>query len=54
MWRGYNKNVIYWAFYCMNDGKDVGGGNPQVIKCLCCCISPMQTPNPSTKTGKVL
>jgi hypothetical protein len=31
IWRGHNKNAICWAFYCVNDGKDVDEGSPQVM-----------------------
>lgn len=22
IWKKHNTNVLYWAFYCVNDGKD--------------------------------
>ncbi len=25
-------NAICWAFYCVNDGKDLDGGSPQIFK----------------------
>jgi len=24
-WKVHNKNTLCWAFYCVNDGKDVDG-----------------------------
>ncbi len=31
IWRGHNKNSLCWAFYCVNDGKEVEVGSHQVI-----------------------
>jgi hypothetical protein len=28
------KNALYWAFYCVNDVKDVEGGSLQIMKCI--------------------
>ncbi len=24
-WKGHNRNTLCWAFYCVNDGKDIDG-----------------------------
>jgi hypothetical protein len=34
IWMGYNKNALCWAFYCVNDLKDVEGESFQIMKCI--------------------
>jgi hypothetical protein len=36
-WRRDNKNALCWAFYYVNDGKDVEGGlNLLIMRCKSC------------------
>ncbi len=35
-WRGHNRNSLRWAFYCVNDGKEVEVASHQVMKCILC------------------
>jgi hypothetical protein len=35
-WRGHNKNSLCWAFYCVDDGKEVEVASHQVMRCILC------------------
>jgi hypothetical protein len=35
-WRGHNKNSLCWAFYRMNDGKEVEVASHQIMRCILC------------------
>jgi hypothetical protein len=35
-WRGNNRNALCWAFYCVNDNKEVNVTTPQTIHCIFC------------------
>ncbi len=45
----HNMNAICWVFYCMNDGKDVDGGSPQIMSCMYFYNNHVHAPIPSTK-----
>jgi len=34
--KGRNKNSLCWAFYYVNDGKEVEVASHQVMKCILC------------------
>jgi hypothetical protein len=36
IWKGYNRNAICWAFYFVNENKDVDPKNLPVKSCLFC------------------
>jgi hypothetical protein len=53
-WRGHNKNSLCWAFYCVNDGKEVEVASHQVMRCILCYDSAINIPNARTKERKGL
>jgi hypothetical protein len=53
IWMGYNKNALCWAFYCVNDLKNVEGGSLQIMKCIICHCHHVNNFNPSTKDKNV-
>jgi hypothetical protein len=50
--RGQNRNAICWAFYCVNDDKEIDLGNLQVMRCLFCYDSHMHVFNLDIKERK--
>jgi hypothetical protein len=40
-WRGNSRNVLCWAFYCVNDNKEVNVTTPQIIHYIFCHSSPI-------------
>jgi hypothetical protein len=52
IWKGHNRNLICWAFYCVNDDRKIDLGNPQAMRCLFCYNSCMRAFNPNTKNKK--
>ncbi len=53
-WRGHNINSLCWAFYCVNDGKEVEFASHQVMKCILCYNSAINIPNVRIKKRKGL
>jgi hypothetical protein len=53
-WRGCNKNSLCWAFYCVNDWKEVEVASYQVMKCILCHDNEVNIPNARTKERKGL
>jgi hypothetical protein len=49
IWKWHNRNVLHWAFYCVNDGKDVEWGSLQIMRCIHCYISLVNNINPNIK-----
>jgi hypothetical protein len=49
--RGHNINSLCWAFYCVNDGKEVEFASHQVMRCIL-CYSAIDIPNARTKKKK--
>jgi hypothetical protein len=47
--RGQNMNAISWAFYCVNDDKEIDLGNLQVMRCLFCYDCHVHALNPNIK-----
>jgi hypothetical protein len=54
LWRGYNGNSLCWAFYCVNDGKEVKATSHQVMRCILCYDSVVNILNVRTKKRKWL
>jgi hypothetical protein len=52
--KGHNKNSLCWAFYCVNDWKEVEVASHQVMKCILCHDSEVNIPNARTKERKGL
>jgi hypothetical protein len=48
-WRGHNRNSLCWAFYCVNDGKEVEVAAHQVMRCILCYDNVVNIPNARTK-----
>ncbi len=48
-WRRHSRNVICWAFYYVNDDKEVDLLNLQVMRCVLCYNNPMYALYPNTK-----
>jgi hypothetical protein len=48
----HNISTNCWVFYCLNDGKDVDGGSPQIMRCMYFYTNHVHAPIPSTKKGK--
>ncbi len=34
MWKDHNRNALFWSFYYVDDGKDVKGKSPQIMRCI--------------------
>ncbi len=34
MWRDHNRNALCWSFQYVDDGKDVEGKSPQIMRCI--------------------
>jgi hypothetical protein len=51
-WRRHNKNSLCWAFYCVNDGKEVEATPHQVMRYILCHDSVVNIPNAKTKERK--
>ncbi len=52
--RSDNINALCWAFYCVNDGKEVEGTSHQLMRCIMCCVDPVNVLNPRVKERKGL
>ena len=53
-WKRHNRNAICWAFYYVNDNKEVDPRNfDQVMRCLFCYTSFVHASNPKTIERKV-
>jgi hypothetical protein len=48
-WRGYNNKKLCWAFYCVNDGKEIETTSHQVMRYMILCYSVINIPNARTK-----
>ncbi len=53
-WRGYNKNSLCQAFYCVNDGGKVEVASHHVMRCILCYDTIINISNPRTKERKGL
>jgi len=53
-WRRNNTNLLCWAFYCVNDGKEVEIASHQVTRCILCYDNVVNILNVRTKERKGL
>ncbi len=54
IWKGHNKKKLGWAFYCVNDGKEVEITSHQLMKSILCYHNVVNIPNLRTKERKGL
>jgi len=40
-WKGNNRNALCWAFYCVNDNKEVNVTTFQTMHCILCHNNPI-------------
>ncbi len=48
-WKGHNRIFLFWAFYCVNDGKEVEATSHKVMRCILCYDNVVNIPNPRTE-----
>jgi hypothetical protein len=53
-WRRNSRNALCWAFYCVNDNKEVNAIAPQTMWCILCHNNPISNVNPKTQARKGL
>ncbi len=53
-WKGNNINVLCWAFYCMNDNKEVNVIVFQIVHYILCHNNPILNVYPKTQARKWL
>jgi len=53
-WRGNSISTLCWAFYCVNDNKEVNAMASQTMWCILCHNNPILNVNPKTQTRKGL
>jgi hypothetical protein len=53
-WRRNNRNALCWAFYCVNDNKEVNVIVFPAIRCILCHNNPILNVNPITQARKRL
>ncbi len=51
-WRGNTRNALCWAFYCVNDNKEVNATTSQTMQCIICHNNPILNENPKHKLAK--
>jgi hypothetical protein len=51
-WKGNNINVLCWAFYCMNDNKEVNVIVFQIVHYILCHNNPILNVYPKTQARK--
>jgi hypothetical protein len=51
-WRGNNINALCWAFYCVNDNKEINVTTLQTMCCIFCHNNPILNVNPKTQARK--
>jgi hypothetical protein len=49
-WRGNNRNKSCWAFYYVNDNKEVNATTPQTMWCIICHNNSILNANPETQS----
>ncbi len=54
IWRGHNIIFLCWAFYYVNDGKEVEVWSRQVMRCIMCYDNVVNITNPITRKRKGL
>ncbi len=53
-WKRNNKNALCWAFYCVNDNKEVNIRIHQIMHCIICHNNSILNVNPKTQVRKGL
>jgi hypothetical protein len=53
-WRGNSINALCWAFYSVNDNKEVDVIAPQTMRCILCHNNPILNVNPKMQVRKRL
>jgi hypothetical protein len=53
-WRRNSRNALCWAFYCVNDNKEVNVIIPQTMRCILCHNNPILNVNPKMQARKGL
>jgi hypothetical protein len=53
-WKGNNKNALCWAFYCLNDNKEINVATFQIMHCIPCHNNPILNVNPKIQARKGL
>ncbi len=53
-WRGSSINALFWAFYCVNDNKEVNVIVLQTMHCIFCYNNPILNVKPKTQARKGL
>ncbi len=53
-WKPNNLNALYWAFYYVNDSKEVSLTTPQVMHDILCYNNPILNLNPKTQARRRL
>jgi hypothetical protein len=48
-WRGNSKIVLCWAFYYVNDSKEINVIVPQTMCCILCHSNPILNLNPKSQ-----
>ncbi len=47
-WRGNSRNALCWAFYCVNDNKELNVTTFQTMRCILCHNNPISNVTPKT------
>jgi len=53
-WKRNSNNALCWAFYCVNDNKEVNIATPQIMHYILCHNNPILNENPKTQARKGL
>jgi hypothetical protein len=51
-WRGNNINALCWAFYCVNDNKEVNVTTLETMRYILCHNNPILNVDPKTQARK--
>ncbi len=51
-WKSNSRNALCWAFYCVNDNKEVDLITPQIMRCILCHNSLVLNLTPKTQAMK--
>jgi hypothetical protein len=53
-WKSNSRNALCWAFYYVNDNKEVDFKIPQIMCCIICYCSSILDLNPTTQANRRL
>jgi hypothetical protein len=51
-WKGNSINTMCWAFYYVDDNKEVSATTLQAMRCIFCHNNPILNVNPKTQAKK--